>query len=318
MVFLLFVLGFVLLIKGADWLVEGAAAIAKKLGISELVIGLTIVSLGTSAPELVVNVLASFRGQPALAIGNVVGSNISNILLILGATASIYPIRVPSSTKWIEIPFSVLCTLLIATLVNDPWLDGVPSAQLSRSDGITIMAYFLVFMGYAVYLSRIQPGLFAEDIKPRPLWLSVVMILGGGVGLTLGGEWIVDGAVVIAKRAGLSESVIGLTIVAIGTSLPELAASVTAALKRNADIAIGNVVGSNIFNLLWILGLSATIKPLPFETSSNYDLGVLLLASILLMGFVSAGPANLITRYKGIFFVLCYLSYLVFTLAISR
>jgi cation:H+ antiporter len=314
----LFVVGFVLLIKGADWLVEGAAAFARKLGISPLVIGLTIVSLGTSAPELVVNVVASFEGSSGLAVGNVLGSNISNIMLILGVTAAIYPVRVQASTRIVELPFSVLCTLLLGLLANDQWIDGAERSILSRSDGLAIMAYFLVFMAYSVYISRLNPAQFEEEVSPRPVWRSLAMVVGGGVALTLGGDWIVEGARSMALSLGMTETAVGLTVVAIGTSLPELAASVTAARKRQADIAVGNVVGSNIFNLLWILGLSASIKPLPFAPASNLDILVLLLVSAALFGGLFAGTRYVITRPKGVALVVGYTAYLVFTLAANQ
>ena len=318
MVYLLFILGFVLLIKGADWLIEGAAALAQKLGISELVIGLTIVSLGTSAPELVVNVLASLEDKPGLAIGNVVGSNLSNLMLILGVTAMVSPIAVQYSTRWIEIPFSMLSTALIMALVNDRLLDGMSVSILSRSDGIAIMAYFLVFMGYTIYLSRRSPELFQEEVKARPVWKSISLVIIGILSLSFGGDWIVDGAEKLALLAGLSEAVVGLTIVAIGTSLPELATTVAAARKKNADIAIGNVIGSNIFNLLWILGLSALIKPIPFRPSANYDFLFLIAITILLMVLFQLGKRNVITSAKGIFLTSLYVAYLIFTVLMNR
>lgn len=309
--YILFFLGFVLLIKGADFLVEGAATIARRMNVSNIVIGLTIVSFGTSAPELVVNVFASSKGNTELAIGNILGSNISNILLILGISAMIFPLKTQMNTTWKEIPFSLLAVLVMAVMANDMRLDHSASSVLSRSDGIILLTFFIIFMYYSFGISKTTGD--AEDIpilkNPNP-WIAGLSILGGLIGLTLGGKWIVDGAVKMALSFGMSESTVGLSIVAIGTSLPELATSAVAAYKKQTDIAIGNVVGSNIFNIFWILGLSALINPIPFHKSSDLDILVVISASIILFMLLFIGKKHVIQRWQGMVMTLMYLGYL--------
>ena len=262
LVYLLFVVGFVLLIKGADWLVAGSASIAKKYNISDLVIGLTIVSMGTSMPELIVNVIASLSGNSEIAIGNVLGSNIANVLLILGVAAFIYPLTIKNSTIMSEIPFSIIAVLLVAFVANAAIFDDQMAQMLSRWDGVLLLLFFGLFMVYILKLAKEGRTDMLEDTPDETLTMgkSTVFVLLGMVGLFLGGKWVVEGAVAIANEFGLSQNLIGLTIVAIGTSLPELVTSAVAAMKKNTDIAVANVVGSNIFNLLWVLGLSAVIS----------------------------------------------------------
>lgn len=310
-IYLLFALGFVFLVKGADFLVEGASAIAKRFHVSDLAIGLTIVSLGTSAPELVVNIVSSFQGAGDIGIGNVLGSNIANILLILGVAAVICPMHVKSSTVWKEIPFSFLAALLILAMANDVFLDGATQSILSRSEGMALMAYFILFMYYAFGMAKEEGGL-EDGIKKHSFPKALTMTLVGIVGLTYGGKWVVDGAVAIASMLGLSQALIGLTIVAIGTSLPELATSAVAAYKKKADIAIGNVVGSNIFNILWVLGLSSTIRALPFSPQSNVDILMVIFATLLLFGLIFIGKKGVLSRREGFIFLACYASYIVF------
>ncbi len=310
LVYILFIIGFIFLVKGADFLVDGAAAIARQLHISDLAIGLTVVAFGTSLPELFVNVVASLKGNSAIAIGNVVGSNIANILLILGISALIFPLAVTRGTVWKEIPFSLLAALVLFITANDALLDGSGAPVLTRSDGLVYMGFFCIFIYYTASIATDINGL--DDRRPtgQPVLIkSIAFILLGLTGLVVGGKWIVDGAVALAAGFGMSESLIGLTIVAVGTSLPELATSVSAAFKRNADIAVGNVVGSNIFNVFFVLGISAAIKPLPFQPKNNLDVGLVVVASLLLFLFMFTGRRRSLDRWEGAIFVLLYASY---------
>jgi cation:H+ antiporter len=308
---ILFIIGFAFLIKGADFLVEGSASIAKKSGISNLVIGLTIVSFGTSSPELVVNVVASIRGSADIALGNIVGSNIANILLILGVSACICTINVKRNTYLFEIPFSLGAGILLFLLANGTLICSDPSAVISRFDGLALLVVFSLFVVYTMRIAR-KDVTGQENIKVYRLGGSVTMIIAGMLGLYFGGRWIVDGAIVFSKKLGLSESLIGLTVIALGTSLPELAASATAAYKKNPDIAIGNVIGSNIFNVLWVIGLSAVIRPLDFNPVINVDIILSLFITVLLLGFVLIGKKRAVTRRQGICFVVLYAVYIVY------
>jgi len=314
--YLLFLLGFVVLIKGADLLVDGASAIAKRLDISDLAIGLTVVAFGTSTPELAVNILASASGNTDLAIGNVLGSNIANVLLILGVSSAIYPLTVSDGTVRKEIPLSLLAVLVLGLLANDHWIDGDGLSRLTRSDGLVLLGFFSIFLYYSFGISRRVDG-FDEhlELPERSLAVSVSMMLGGLIGLTVGARWIVDGAVAIATRLGMSESLVGLTIVAIGTSLPELATSAMAAYRKNVDIAVGNVVGSNIFNIFFVLGISSTIKPLPFQSRSNFDLGVVLVSSLLLFLTMWTGRRRTLDRWEGVVLLAGYVGYLALSVA---
>ena len=312
MTYLLFAIGFVLLIKGADFLVDGASSLAKRFGISDLIIGLTIVSFGTSAPELIVNIMATLKGAGDVGIGNIVGSNISNIALILGISAMIYPLAVQKSTIKSEIPFNILSAILLFVLVNN-FLGEGGVTQLSRIDGGILLLGFAAFFYYVFKLSKKNKENLEEDKTERmSLPSSVILIIVGIVALAYGGQWVVNGAVEIAKQLGLSEALIGLTIVAVGTSLPELAASAVAAYKKNSDIAIGNVVGSNLFNILWVLGLSAVISPIDFSPKMNVDIGIFGLVAVLLFLFSAIGKKKEISRWKGAVFVLGYAAYVVF------
>lgn len=310
LVYILFVLGFIFLIKGADFLVDGASSIARKLRISPLVIGLTIVSFGTSAPELVVNIISAVKGQGDLAIGNIIGSNISNILLILGISAIILALCVHKGTVWKQIPLGLLAILVVGILVNDALIDKMPESTLSRIDGLILLAFFAIFIYYTFGIAKVQGEEKDRTVKRYPTYLSIIMILTGLAGLTFGGKWIVDGAIHIASMLGVSEAIIGLTIVAIGTSLPELATSALAAYKGRADIAVGNVVGSNIFNLFWILGLSATIRPLSFSPALNRDIIVCIIATFLLFIFMFIGKRHELEKWQGGIFVGLYVAYI--------
>lgn len=315
LIYILFVIGFIILIKGADALVAGASSLAKRFNISNLVIGLTVVAFGTSAPELIVNVIASFQGNTDIAIGNIIGSNIANILLILGVSSIIYPLTVKKNTVWKEIPLSLLAALMLGVLANDVLLDNASYSALTRIDGMVLIAFFIIFMYYTFGIAKAENGDAGEDIEQATTAKAIAFILLGLAGLAIGGKWIVDGAVQIASSLGVSQAFIGLSIVAIGTSLPELATSAVAAYKKNSDIAIGNVVGSNIFNIFWVLGLSATIRPLPFKPASNADIGMVILASFLLFGLLFLGRRHKLGKAEGIVFVLAYVAYIGFLIS---
>lgn len=308
----LFIIGFFLLIKGADLLVDGSASIAKKLKISNIVIGLTIVAFGTSAPEFIVNIFASVQGNSEIAIGNILGSNIANILLILGISAIIYPISAKKNTVLKEIPFSLLAIVALGLMANDALIDGAATSGITRIDGLILLSFFVVFLYYTFGITKIEEDIAEDEIKVMNYGKAIVFILLGLAGLVVGGKWIVDGAVKIAESFNVSQSLIGLTIVAIGTSLPELATSAIAAYKKQTDIAIGNVVGSNIFNIFWILGASAIIRPLPFNESSNGDIMMTMFASIALFVIMFIGKKHVIERWQGVFMVMAYIGYIVF------
>ncbi len=311
---LLFILGLVFLIKGADFLVDGAAAIARKFNVSNISIGLTIVAFGTSMPELIVNVYASVSGNTEIAIGNVLGSNIFNILLILGLSAVITPLVTKKNTVWKEIPLSLLAAVLVGVMANDILIDGTETSMLSRIDGIVFLAFFAIFLFYTFGIAKVTPQEKEEQHVDEKFSMlkSIVFIVLGLAGLVFGGKWIVDGAVVFAESLGVSQSLIGLTIVAAGTSLPELATSAVAAYKKQMDIAIGNVVGSNIFNVFFILGTSAVISPLPFLESSNTDILMTVFASLLLFVLIFIGKKHTVQRWQGALMLLSYVAYVAF------
>lgn len=303
------------MIKGADVLVTGATSIAKRFGISDMVVGLTIVSLGTSMPELIVNILSSVQGKSELAIGNVFGSNVANLLLILGVTAIICPLPIRKATILNELPFSLIATLLVGFLANATLLHNREELYISRLDGVILLFFFVLFMVYIYHIAKTNKEevlALTTETPVMPIGKSVLLIFVGVVCLFLGGKWVVDGAVYMAQSFGLSESFIGLTVVAIGTSLPELVTSAMAAYRRNIDIAVGNVIGSNIFNLLWILGVSALINPLPFNVMSNSDIVMMIFASTLLILAMPIGRKNTIDRWNGIFFLLVYIGYITY------
>ncbi|MEE4176569.1 MAG: calcium/sodium antiporter [Bacteroides sp.] len=314
--YILFIAGFFFLIFGAQFLVDGAASIAKKHGISNIVIGLTIVALGTSSPELVVNLIASYSDADDVAMGNILGSNISNILLILGVSALIFPLAVNVNHKWrripfaLEIPIAIAAALIIGILANDNLFRVTEVAQIDRLNGLILIVFFIGFMIYAFRFGN--DGLDEDvSVKSLPLWLSLVMILLGIGGLALGGKWIVEGAVKIASLLGMSEALISLTIVAVGTSLPELATCVVAAHKRNAGIVIGNIVGSNIFNIFFVVGLSAVIQPLKFNKDMNFDVLVGLFSTLLLFFFMFTPRKNILERWQGGVLFLLYVVYII-------
>ena len=301
---LLLVVGFAMLVKGADWFVEGAAGIASKFGIPQLVVGLTIVAMGTSAPEAAVSITAALKGNAGIAVGNVVGSNILNILIILGLTGLITSVAVQKSTLFIEIPYMLVVTGVLLVM-------GMLGNSINLTEGIILWAMFILYLAYLFVLAK--KGKSEEEEKEnRPLWKLLLFALVGGVVVVLGSNVAVDSATAIAQIIGLSEKFIGLTIVALGTSLPELVTSVTAAKKGNADIAIGNIVGSNIFNILFVLGTSALIIPITFEASFAIDTIIAIAAGVLL--WIATIGKKKLTRPWGIVLLLCYAAYFVYLL----
>ncbi len=311
MTFLFFIIGFIVLIKSASILVEASSFLAKRMGVSDLVIGLTIVSFGTSVPELLVNVFASINGQTEIAIGNILGSNIANVLLILGISIAIRSLKVQKSTILSEIPFSLIAALLVGFLANAGLYDSSNQLILSRVDGCILLFFFLLYMLYIVALAKTEgPDTSTEETVPVSKIPPGVLILVSLVGLYFGGDWVVKGAVEIANYFGLSQSFIGLTIVAVGTSLPELVTSAVAAAKNKSDLAVGNVIGSNIFNILWILGLSSLIKPLPFQVTSNFDILAIIGSSTLVIIGLLIGKRYVLQRWVGYVFVLVYVGYI--------
>ncbi len=320
---LFLVVGLALLVKGADWLVDGASSLAKRIGISDLSIGLTVVAFGTSMPELVVNITSSLSGATDIAIGNVVGSNTANILLILGVAALITNISVQTSTVWKEIPFALLASVVLYFMANDALLDG-GIAELTRSEGLVLISFFFIFLWYIAGMRKADPPGQDEGVRIRGFWASCGFVVAGLTLLVGGGKLTVDGAVTIAKALGVSQALIGFTIVAVGTSLPEFATSVVAARKGRADIAVGNIVGSNIFNIFWILGVSAVIAPLPFQPAMNVDLLVTVGATVMLFFAVHTGfihkrlffwkqkENHVIERIDGVLMLLAYGAYIAF------
>ena len=310
--YILFVIGFVLLISGANILVEGSASIAKKLNISSIVIGLTIVAFGTSAPEFIVNIFASVQGNTEIAIGNIIGSNIVNILLILGVSSIIYPLATKENTVWKEIPLSLLAAILLGVMVNDTLIDGGTFSGLTRIDGIVFLSFFIIFLYYTFGISKVSGENTDLEIKEMSYMKSSLYVAGGLLGLVFGGKWIVDGAIKIAEGFNVSQSLIGLTVVAIGTSLPELATSAVAAYKKQSDIAIGNVVGSNILNIFWILGFSSVINPLPFSKDSAIDIIMTIVSSLILFLIMFIGKKHTVERWQGVIMIIIYIGYVAY------
>lgn len=297
----LLVIGFALLVKGADWFVEGASGIAEKFGIPQLIIGLTIVAMGTSAPEAAVSITSALKGSAGITIGNVVGSNILNTLIILGITSVIVPLKVKKSTSNIEIPFMIGVSILLGVLGYNQ--------VISRLDGIILWVAFLVYFWYLYTSAKKKKPEEPSQEKPRTLSVNLALVTVGLAGIILGSNVSVNAATAIALLYGMSERFIGLTIVALGTSLPELFTSVMAARKGNADIAIGNIVGSNIFNILFVVGTSALIIPVPFEARFLIDTVVAVVSGVLLWFFVQDGKLN---RKEGAVFLACYALYFLY------
>lgn len=302
---LLLAVGFVFLVKGADWFVGGASSIAARLGIPQLVIGLTIVAMGTSAPEAAVSITAALKGSADITIGNVVGSNIMNVLVILGLASSLTTISVATSTIFREIPFMIAVTALLLIL----GLDGT----VTLMDGVILWGAFLVYLGYLFRMARNGEADVEEISADRPIWKSALWTVVGLVFIITGSNVAVEAATDIARALGLSERLIGLTIVALGTSLPELFTSVSAAKRGNADIAIGNIVGSNIFNVLFVVGTSALVTPIPFATAFRTDAMIAIVTSVLL--FVCCLHRSRLSRKSGFTLLASYATYFAMVLA---
>lgn len=318
------IVGLALILLGANMLTDGASSLAKRWGVSDLVIGLTVVAFGTSAPELSISLISAIKGSAGMAVGNVVGSNIFNILVIIGIVALVRPIKIERSIMTNEIPLVILSSIALLAIGSGPWLGNEGIREVGRPDGILLLLFFAIFMRYTFSQAKsLSPEggtaleASAKDADSnngaqRPvmgIWKACLWVVAGLAGLVWGGDRFVAGASGIAKALGMSDAMIGLTIVAVGTSLPELATSVTAAIKGNTGIAIGNVIGSNIFNIFLVLGLTATIIPLPFGGISEIDLIVMTLASLL---FWAAGwwfGKRTILRGEGALLVLCYIAY---------
>ena len=308
-------LGLGLILGGAEWLTDGASAIAKKWGVSDLVIGLTVVAFGTSTPELSIGLISAFKGNAPLAIGNVVGSNIFNIFVIIGIVAMVRPIKIQPSVLSTEIPFVILASFALLAIGCGPWLGvkGVPI--INRPDGILLFLFFLIFMRYTFAQAKgaapnDASAISAAEKPVMSLWKAIGMVIVGLGALVYGGDRFVAGASGIASSLGMSEALIGLTIVAAGSSLPELATSIVAATKGKTGIAIGNVIGSNIFNIFMVLGITATVRPLSFGDIDEWDLIVMTGASILFWIFGRRFGHTVINRWEGGILLACYLAYI--------
>lgn len=301
--------GFVLLIFGANWMVDGASSLARKYKVSDLVIGLTIVAFGTSAPEMVVNIIASFNGYSEIVFGNILGSNNFNLFLILGLSGMILPIKVASTTAWREIPISLLVALLLLLMVFG--FSAGESTVLSRSEGVILLVLFGLFL-YYIFFQMKRETKETGDKKEKAVLNIWGLIILGLAGLIIGGQLVVENSVTIASRLGVSEKIIGLTIVAAGTSLPELVTSVVAALKKNSDIAIGNVIGSNIFNILLILGLSSLVNPIAYTPGFNTDLFILIGGTMFLFSSMLTGQRKRLDRWEAAILFGFYFFYMIY------
>lgn len=302
----LLVIGFVMLIKGADWFVEGASKIADRFGIPQLVIGLTIVAMGTSAPEAAVSIASALKGSAEITIGNVLGSNILNVLVILGLTAVVRAIAVQNSTIKYEIPFTIIVTGLMGVL-------GLTDGVISRGEGVILWGCFLVYMAYLLVMAKKGQSADAKekkDEKKDPMWKLILLVIIGVVLIVFGSDFSVNAASELAKIFGMSERLIGLTIVALGTSLPELVTSVTAAIKGKADIAVGNIVGSNIFNILFVVGTTALITPVAY--SANFMVDTITAVAIMVLLLICVLPKKKLGRPAGAIMLVGYVAYFIY------
>ncbi|AAQ66160.1 K+-dependent Na+/Ca+ exchanger related-protein [Porphyromonas gingivalis TDC60] len=311
---LLLIIGLALVVGGANFLTDGAASIAKRFRLSDLVIGLTVLAFGTSAPELTVSLMAALKGSADIAIGNVIGSNIFNILAIVGITALIMPLTMSNSTIRIEIPLTILSSAVLFFMANDRLFDMAGENVITRTEGFVLLAFFLIFLFYTFNMSKGEesPG----QVRQFALPLSIIMVIGGLVALVFGGDLFVDNAAMLAGRMGVSESVVAITIVAGGTSLPELVTTLVAAIKKRPGMAIGNIVGSNLFNILLILGVSSSISPIRIQGITVVDYGIFILSAILLYVFGLFFGDKTIKRFEGSILLslfICYTVYLVMT-----
>lgn len=313
-------LGLVLILGGANALTDGASAIARRWGVSDLVVGLTVVAFGTSAPELSISLISALNGNAPMAIGNVVGSNIFNVFAIIGIVAMVRPIKVAPSIMANEIPLTIVASLALLAIGIGPWLGDSGIREVNRPDAILLLLFFCIFMRYtfsqAKNASDDDPTAENAASKPlMPMWKAAVWVIGGLAALVYGGDRFVAGASGIARSLGMSDAVIGLTIVAAGTSLPELAASVAAALKGHTGIALGNVIGSNIFNIFLVLGITGTVSPLPFGGITPTDLIVMTASALMFWLFGWKFGDKVINRWEGVVMLICYIAYIAFQVA---
>jgi cation:H+ antiporter len=311
---LLVVAGFYLLIKGADYLVHGSSSIARKFGLSALVVGLTVVAFGTSAPEFFVNMIAAYKGQTDIAVGNVLGSNLANLLLVLGGAAIITPLTLKSNTIWKEIPFSLLAAMLVFVFGSDVLIEGAGVNVIGRIDGIALLALFVIFVVYTFGLGMDKDERLETRLDVLPLSRAIVYTVGGLVALAVGGQLVVQGATGVALGFGVSTNLIALTVVALGTSLPELVASIVAARKGHQDLAIGNIVGSSIFNIFFVLGSSAIVHPLAFGRANVTDAFVVVIATLMLFLMLFLGKRHTIEKREGLVLVLMYFGFILFAI----
>lgn len=300
----LIIVGFVLLIKGADFLVEGASGVAKKFHIPEIIIGLTIVSIGTSMPELFVSTTSAINGYSDIALGNVIGSNLCNLLLILGVSATLRPIIFKKETKQIELPMCLIFTVIFMILCNI-------GQDVSRADAIILLVLFIGFIAYTIYMAKKNKDEEIVETEKRRTIFNIIYIILGIVALKFGGDFVVENAKSIATYFNVSEKVISLTIIAIGTSLPELVTSVTASVKGNSDIAIGNILGSNIFNCLFIIGVAGVIQPMNYSISYNMDMVILIISTMVLAMFPYTDKKDEMTLSNGITYLMLYILYMI-------
>ena len=307
---LLLIIGLAVLILGAEFLVRGASSLASKLGISSMVIVFTFLSFCTSTPELSVNIFSALKGSSDIAIGNIIGSNIANILLILGICALIVPLTVKKNTVWKEIPFALLGVILVYTMGNDALFDNSDFNAITRTDGFSLIAIFIIFMFYIFAISKVDYQ--EEKVKVYSSLVSAALTIIGICLLFFGGKILVDNVVILEKFAGFSEAFIGLTIVAVGTSLPELATSVVAAIHKHNDIAVGNIIGSNIFNVFWVLGFTGTLLQMPFNAGTNFDVLVAIFVTIFLFLAMFLGKRHTLDRWQGGLFIILYILYIVY------
>jgi len=307
---ILLLIGLYVLIKSADILVDGAGSLAKKWGMSGLLIGLTVISFGTSLPEVLVNVLASFRGSYDIGMGNIVGSNISNTLLVLGITVLVAGVlKVDKSIINKLIPFSILSVIVLFVLANGTLINGSGEPGLFRSGGVILLCFFSIFI-YFTFTEKSKEE--EESVRERNLFASWLMTIGGLLGLYFGAKLTVDNAEIIARIMGVSEALIGITVIGLGTSLPELAACLAAALKKQAGMAIGNIVGSNIFNILWVLGISSLIKPIQYSPMLDIDIALVIISSLILFPLIIFGKKNYLTKSGGIVMIILYIAYIIY------
>lgn len=313
---LLIISGLVLLKQGADWFIKGSSGLARMFNVSELTIGLTIVAIGTSSPELFVNSFASFKGNYDIVMGNIIGSNIFNLFIILSIVGIVRPLKVQSSTAWREIPFSLLALLILFILVNDSLVFRKEASQLGRVDALIMLAFFLLFLYYAFRQLKNDKAITVKREQESIISSKkiVLLLIAGMAGLISGGKLVLDNSVKLAIELGLSEKIIGLTIVAAGTSLPELATSLFAIIKKNNDLAVGNIIGSNIFNILFILPVSSIIRPLQFNPAFNLDISFIAFGTLVLFIAMYTGKRKQIDRWEVFVLLICYALYMIYML----